>query len=169
MWKNIQRKNFLKNSRNAMHKRMTIAVLLCIASATFGISCSQAQQLETIELSVGNTQMTVEVADEAEERAIGLMYRQSMPENYGMLFVYPREMFMYFYMKNTYIPLSIAFINSQGLVVDIQDMEPLDETTIRSAGLAKYALEVNQGAFETFGVEVGDIIVIPENLSAGLE
>ncbi len=92
------------------------------------------------------------------------MYRDSLPENHGMLFVFDREQPLAFWMKNTKIPLSIAFLNKDFVIVDIQDMEPFSEKTHISAVPAMYALEVNQGFFRKHGIEVGDTLkfVLPK-------
>jgi uncharacterized membrane protein (UPF0127 family) len=78
-----------------------------------------------------------------------------------MLFVHPDEEQLSFTMDDTLIPLSIAFMNSEGRIVDIQDMKPLTEGPYISAKLAQYALEVNQGFFEEHGVKVGDKAELP--------
>ena len=81
-----------------------------------------------------------------------------------MLFVYPDERELSFWMRNTLIPLSIAFMDSEGRIVDIQDMKPLDDTPphYTSAEPAQYALEVNKGFLDGRGVEVGDTAALPE-------
>jgi uncharacterized membrane protein (UPF0127 family) len=105
----------------------------------------------------------VEVADDIFERARGLMDRTTLGENRGMLFVYPDEQRLSFWMRNTLIPLSIAFIDSQRRIIDIQDMKPLDDEppSYVSAEPAQYALEVNQGFFEERSVKVGDRVELP--------
>ena len=78
-----------------------------------------------------------------------------------MLFVFEQEQILAFWMKDTLIPLSIAYIDAEGRIVDIQDMQPLDETDHLSAEPAQYALEVNQDFFERRGVMVGDVVELP--------
>jgi uncharacterized protein len=106
----------------------------------------------------------VEVADDAAEQAKGLMYRSALGEDRGMLFVYPDERELSFWMKNTLIPLSIAYIDSEGRIVDILDMKPLDDRPPHyvSSEPVQYALEVNKGFFEKRGVEEGDRVELPE-------
>jgi len=111
-----------------------------------------------VPLMVGGVEIQVEVADDANERAVGLMYRESLPENQGMLFVYPGERPLGFWMKNTLIPLDIAYADAQGRIIDIQHMEPLTEDTYDSGGPAQYALEMNLGWFAANGVTIGDRI-----------
>ncbi len=101
----------------------------------------------------------VEIADTPDEQTRGLMGRTELAEDAGMLFVFDREVQLPFTMENTLIPLSIAFIDTQGRIVDILDMQPLDETTpYSSAEPYRYALEVNQGFFEARGIEVGNVL-----------
>ncbi len=109
-------------------------------------------------------EVRVEVADDLAEQAKGLTYRTTLGENRGMLFVFPDERERSFWMKDTLIPLSIAFIDSERRIIDIQDMKPLDDEppSYVSAEPAQYALEVNQGFFEKGGVKVGDRVDVPE-------
>jgi uncharacterized membrane protein (UPF0127 family) len=116
----------------------------------------------TIDASGGETvRLQVEIADTDAERQRGLMERTALGENRGMLFLFEDETTLSFWMKNTLIPLSVAYIDSEGRIVDIQDMQPLDETSHPSAEPAQYALEVNQGFFKEHGVEVGDTAELP--------
>ena len=110
------------------------------------------------ELLVGDDTVRVEIADEAAERERGLMYRDSLPEDTGMLFVYPRERTLSFWMRNTRIPLDIAYIDQRGVIVDIQTMTPQSDRQYPSAAPAMYALELEAGWFEEHGVSVGDRI-----------
>jgi uncharacterized membrane protein (UPF0127 family) len=104
----------------------------------------------------------VEIADTPAKQEVGLMGRTALAANAGMLFVFDREVSLPFYMKDTLIPLSIAFIDSGGRIVDIQDMQPLDETNHPPAAPYQYALEVNQGFFAEYGIEVGNFLQLPE-------
>ena len=117
----------------------------------------------TIINSIGErVPVQVEIADTAVEWQKGLMGRTALAEDAGMLFVFDQEQPLSFWMKDTLVPLSIAFIDSQGRIVDIQDMQPLDETSLPSAAPAQYALEVNQGFFGERGIMVGDAVELPE-------
>ena len=125
----------------------------------------ETTRVVTIDASGGEkVEVRVEIADDGSEQARGLMYRTALAENRGMLFVYPDEEERSFWMRNTLIPLSIAFIDSEGRIVDIQDMKPLDDDPPHyvSAEPAQYALEVNKGFFEERGVKVGDKVVLPD-------
>ena len=141
-------------------------------SANSGVATT-ASELRTVTIDASNgkkVKVRVEIADNALGQAIGLMYRKTLPEDQGMLFVYTDEEKRSFWMKNTFIPLSIAFMDSQGRIVDIQDMKPVgEEQSVPDAKLpryvsaepAQYALEVNRGFFEEHGVKVGDKAKLP--------
>lgn len=115
----------------------------------------------TIETDGGAVLVNVEVADTPELQARGLMHRESLPEDAGMVFLFFDETRTGFWMKDTLIPLSIAFFARDGEILEILDMEPCRsaECPTYDPGVAfRGALEVNQGAFEEWGVEVGDRI-----------
>jgi len=100
--------------------------------------------------------LEIEIVQDAESRQLGLMYRDELAENLGMLFVFESTQVLSFWMRNTFIPLDIAFIDAAGVIVDIQRMEPLDESKqYISAMPALYALEVNAGWFENNGLKRG--------------
>lgn len=113
---------------------------------------------DKVPIRVAGIEIMVEIADDEAERSKGLMFRESLPENEGMLFVYESQRPLGFWMRNTLIPLDIAYIDEQGRIVDIQQMEPRDETTHWSKSDAMYALEMNVGWFEANGVRVGDLV-----------
>lgn len=124
----------------------------------------------TIANSLGESVVVpVEIADTDAERQMGLMGREALAADAGMLFVFDTEQPLSFWMKDTLIPLSIAFIDAQGTIVDIQDMQPLDETPHDSAAPAQYALEVNQGFFAERGIQVGNQVGLPAQQAAGGE
>ncbi|MFQ5689168.1 MAG: DUF192 domain-containing protein [Gemmatimonadota bacterium] len=107
---------------------------------------------------VAGIEVMAEVADEPAERERGLMFRNSVPDDQGMLFVYPVERTLSFWMKNTLVPLDIAFLDASGRIVDIQHMEANTEDTHDSRRPAMYALEMRSGWFEDHGVKVGDAV-----------
>jgi len=102
--------------------------------------------------------VTIEIADTDSLRAEGLMHRPELPPEHGMLFVFPDSQPRCFWMKNTLIPLSIAFIDEQHRIVALDEMQPLSEETHCSGTAARYALEMNKDWFRSRGVRVGDII-----------
>lgn len=137
-----------------------VSVELCDTDAPEGAedvpSGASALAIETADGD--DVTVRVEIADDDEEMTRGLMGRTALAEDSGMLFVYPDERELSFWMKDTLIPLSIAFMDTEGRIVDIQDMRALDDEPPHyvSAEPARYALEVNRGFFSERGVEVGD-------------
>ncbi len=128
--------------------------LLCVLSA----GCSAEQKLPTAEIELGRDTYTVEIARSEEEHQQGLMHRESLGEYRGMLFVFERDRHLSFWMKNTYIPLSIAYISKTGEIKSIHDMQPESLRSIKSEVAVRFALELPQGAFERSGVAAGDRI-----------
>lgn len=134
---------------------------LYIFVATLFLSSSSAEEIEQLPLQkiqIGSKSIAVEIADELHERQRGLMYRKSMDTDHGMLFVYPEAEPRSFWMKNTYIPLSIAYIGADCKIVHIANMIPLTTKGVPSIHLAQFALEMNQGWFEGNDVKVGDTL-----------
>jgi uncharacterized membrane protein (UPF0127 family) len=111
--------------------------------------------LPTTALTIGSTTVQVEIADDPAERAHGLMNRKTLGADQGMLFVYPDERPRSFWMKDTSLPLSIAYLDAQGRIVRIADLTPFDTSPVPSGRPAMYALEVNQGWFTRHAVQVG--------------
>jgi uncharacterized membrane protein (UPF0127 family) len=123
-----------------------------------GTSTAHPQNFLKIPLYVHGKEIWVEVANTPAERAKGLMGRNHLGSQEGMLFVFEREDYHTFWMKDTLIPLSIAFIDKSGRIVEIADMKPL---SLDSHGPPKpilYALEMNKGWFLVKGIKVGDVI-----------
>ena len=134
--------------------RQLFFVLLLFSSTLY----AQAQpQLPTQTLTIGAHRIIAEIANTPEQRERGLMHRFTMPAGQGMLFVFPEPHLLGFWMKNTPSPLSIAFIDGDGVILNIEDMAPNDDKTIhRSHGNALYALEMRQGWFLEQGIKPGD-------------
>jgi len=107
-------------------------------------------------VTVGGVPISVEIADTRGLRERGLMNRDSLPADYGMLFVYPDELIRSFWMRNTRIPLDIAFIDRNGSIINVEQMQPQTDDNTLSAGPAMYALEMSLGWFEANGVGKGD-------------
>ncbi len=129
----------------------------------FSLASCSAQKLEIREITVNRDGQTVavvkaEIARTAEERAKGLMFRSRLDDGNGMLFIFETDQVLSFWMKNTLIPLSIAYIAYDGRIIDIKDMYPRDETSVTSSRSARYALEVPQGWFSKAGVQEGDVV-----------
>lgn len=122
--------------------------------------------LPEITLRLGEQDFTLEIADTPQTRQIGLMHRDSMPADHGMIFVFGEEEVLGFWMRNTRIPLDIVFINAVRQVVSIKQMKPYDLTSTSSDKPALYAIELNAGAAARAKVKVGDRVPIPDDLKA---
>jgi uncharacterized membrane protein (UPF0127 family) len=142
---------------------VVVALIGCADSADY-VPYQDAVREHT--LSVGGNELVVEVASTPAQRQQGLMYRESLPEGRGMLFLHPAPRILRFWMKNTYVPLSIAFIDTEGTIVNIEDMNPLEEVPgAVSLKPVPYALEVPQGWFRENSVQAGDRIEFPDWLA----
>jgi uncharacterized membrane protein (UPF0127 family) len=122
------------------------------------ISIAHSQNILKIPLYIKDKEIWVEVAKSPEERANGLMGRKHLGKNEGMLFIFEIEDYHGFWMKDTIIPLSIAFIDREGRIVKITDMKPLALESHIPPKPVLYALEMNKGWFSVNGINVGDII-----------
>jgi uncharacterized protein len=127
------------------------ALALVAASAAFA-------QMPTVQLSAGIYLVRAEVASTFETRATGLMFRRALAANEGMLFVFPDVEVQCMWMKNTLVPLSVAFIDAGGTIVSISEMQPQTETSHCAAAPVKYALEMNRGWFSSKGLKAGAMI-----------
>jgi len=132
--------------------------LLWFVIALASMACqaqSQPQDLPRITLNAGIHNISAEVAQSPQERATGLMLRQSMPANQGMLFVFEQAEQQCFWMKNTLIPLDIAFVAGDGTIINIEHMKPLSLDNHCSAKPVRMALEMNGGWFAKKGGSPG--------------
>ncbi len=121
---------------------------------------SQAQpKLRTVKLWLGANELVTEIAMSRTEIATGMMHRTEMAENEAMIFVFPQPFQASFYMRNTLLPLSCAFIAGNGEILELRDMTPLEEKpVVASSNQVQYVLEVNQGWFERHNVQPGMIV-----------
>lgn len=117
-----------------------------------------AQQMPLVQLNAGMYRITAEMANTPETRQTGLMHRESMAENRGMVFVFDFDATHCMWMRNTLIPLSVAFLDANGDILNIEDMVPLSEVSHCAAKPARYALEMNKGWFAQRGIAPGDRI-----------
>lgn len=137
-------------------KTLISAALLCPA-----LACAQAtppapqMDLPRATLTIGMHHIDVQLAQTDWQRQVGLMHRRSMPEHEGMLFVFERPGVQCFWMKDTLIPLTAAFVADDGVIVNLADMQPLDENTHCSSRPVRYVLEVNQGWFSQRKLQAG--------------
>ncbi|GHV78644.1 hypothetical protein AGMMS49944_04350 [Spirochaetia bacterium] len=143
------------------------AILMAFVNgACAGGDAKPQPRLETWELRISGgdgaeTPITAEIARTDEQRERGLMGRQSLADGEGMLFVFERDRILSFWMKDTLIPLSIAYIAYDGRILEIHDMEPQNLLAIQSSRSARYALEVPQGWFARKGIKAGDVLIFP--------
>jgi uncharacterized membrane protein (UPF0127 family) len=132
----------------------------CLLIAALGLVASLAvaqpqPKLPTVSLSAGIHVIQAEVANTDAARAQGLMFRKSLAANHGMLFVFPEAGPQCMWMRNTYVPLSVAFIDERGVIVNIADMQPRSDDSHCATRPARYALEMNQGWFAAKGIKPG--------------
>ncbi len=135
-----------------------LAALACGAALLAPLAQAQTQtqqRLPVVSLSAGMYVIRAEVAADQQSRQQGLMYRKSMPANTGMLFVFEQKAGHCFWMKNTELPLSIAFLADDGTIVNIEDMRPHSEDNHCPKAAIRYALEMNQGWFAQKGIKAG--------------
>ena len=133
---------------------MTPRRFLFVLLAAFAAG-GRAQQLPRVELAAGMHLIRAEVADSMGTRMQGLMYRTSMAPNAGMVFVFDAAAIQCMWMKNTLIPLSVAFVDEGGAIINIADMKPHSEETHCAARPARFALEMNKGWFAQHGIKAG--------------
>src|SRR5215469_4334480 len=155
----------MKNQARTRLQLVALCVILGLTACQQRNSDTDPFGLRVVQLKIDNSSLFAEVADTPRTSANGLMFRDSLREDHGMLFIFDKPRTASFWMKNTTIPLSIAYIDSAGKIREIRSMKPLDETLIVSASPdILFALEVNEGWFKRHGISAGDIIRgIPKN------
>ena len=132
--------------------------LFCLLMAPIGAAWSQDTpqlDLPRVTLSAGMHLIHAQVAADDRQRAVGLMYRKEMPTNDGMLFVFERAQPQCFWMKNTVLPLTAAFVADDGTIVNLADMQPQTEKSHCSARPVRFVLEMHQGWFAKRGIKAG--------------
>lgn len=133
------------------------STLLCM-TLLFSAQAQAQAQMPLIELSAGFHRIEAEVAADQPDRMKGLMNRRSMAANQGMLFVFPQTDRHCMWMRNTLLPLSVAFLDEQGRIINIEEMAPQTETNHCAAAPARFALEMNKGWFAGKGFKAGQSI-----------
>lgn len=144
------------------------------AKVVAGEESAPKVEFSKAELLLNNIKLVAEIADTDDKRNRGLMFRQSLPENQGMLFVFDREQVLHFWMKNTFIPLSIGFFDKKGQLLEVIDMEPVK--SILQAEVPRYqsrrrsalALEMNQGWFKKHKIPLGAQLKLLKSSSSEL-
>ena len=143
-----------KQYRIFVQKSLKFFLVFFISSNTFSAD----------EIKINNLLSNIEVASNPNDRRKGLMFRKSLPEDHGMFFVWEYRKKQCMWMRNTYIPLNVAYIDTKGKILEIYEMLPLSEDSICSKKRVKYALEVNLDWFKRNNLQVGDQIDITEIL-----
>ncbi|WP_102797210.1 DUF192 domain-containing protein [Bowmanella denitrificans] len=133
-------------------------LLVLLGLAVSGLAA--ASLFGKVEVSVGEKQLQLELAQSYEARAMGLMHRESLCSDCGMLFEYQQPRVISMWMKNTLIPLDVAFLNAEGEILVIKPMQPHDLTPVDSESPASYAWEMNQGWFAANHIKSGDKVTI---------
>ena len=138
-------------------KPAAIAILLfgsVLTSATHAQDAPQTD-LPKVRLTAGIHQISAQVAQSPQERSTGLMFRKEMPQAEGMLFIFEQPTQQCFWMKNTLLPLTAAFVADDGMIVNLADMKPQTQDSHCSAKPVRYVLEMNQGWFAKKGIKAG--------------
>jgi uncharacterized protein len=138
-----------------MLSRITCAVLFTAVPLFTPLARAE---MPVLELSAGVHRIEAEVASNGPSREEGLMFRRQLAPGRGMLFVFPVQARHCMWMRNTYLPLSVAFLDEQGAIVNVEDMQPQTENNHCAAKPARYALEMNLGWFQKRGIAVGQRI-----------
>ena len=158
-WKCFAERSSLQISKSYLRFIVFAILILFICS-----SCSSETRFEERDLVIIGRNNTVtiraEIARTREEQSQGYMHRQSIKDGEGMLFFYEHDSILSFWMANTLVPLSIAFISHEGVILEIYNMEPLSTATVRSSRSVRYALEVPQNWFSRAGIGIGDRLVL---------
>jgi uncharacterized membrane protein (UPF0127 family) len=141
-----------------MTLRRAAPAALAAAGLLF-FACSRA--LPTIPMQIGGVEFRIEVARSEEEKMRGLMHRHSLGERSGMIFVYEADEHLSFWMKDTTLPLDLAFLSRDGEILQVEQLKPLSLNPVTSARAARYALELPAGTLQRLGVVPGDRVALP--------
>ena len=142
----------------AWPRRTALTLLLCAVGVGGAMAQSGPQKLPAIRLTAGIHNINAEVAQTPEQRSIGLMFRTEMGTHDGMLFIFERAGTQCFWMRNTLIPLQVAFIEDDGRIVNLEEMQPRSDDSHCSTKPVRFVLEMNTGWFSKRGLKPGDRI-----------
>lgn len=142
------------------HLLLPLITILAACAATTQPSAQPA----TIKVDIGGKVFTLEVADTPALRQQGLMFRKEMAADHGMLFIFDKPDKHGFWMKNTYIPLDLIYLDATGKIVDIQPLKPLEEAAVYPAAEASFAIELNAGVAKEQKLAPGQVIKLPDNM-----
>ena len=138
-----------------------VSLLMGLLLSTSLLANPADTQFPQIKVAVQGKALALEYANTYELRSQGLMFRKSLCQDCGMLFNFKQQKYAGMWMRNTLIPLDVAFIRKDGVITDIKTMQPHDETVTASSEEVLYAWEMNQGWFKQNGIAVGDTVSIP--------
>ena len=142
--------------------KATLAALSRAAFAVAALSLAACPKaLPTIPVQIGGVEFRVEVARSEEQKTRGLMHRRSLGERSGMIFIYEADEHLSFWMKNTTLPLTLAFLSREGEILQIEELKPLSLKPVTSTRAARYALELPAGSLQPLGVVPGDRVQLP--------
>jgi uncharacterized membrane protein (UPF0127 family) len=141
-----------------MALRRAAPAAVALAGLLF-LACTRS--LPTISVRIGGAQFRIEVARSEQEKERGLMHRRTLGERSGMIFVYEADEHLTFWMKDTTLPLTLAFLSSEGEILQVEELKPLSLKPVTSARAARYALELPAGSLERLGVGPGEKVVLP--------
>jgi len=156
-------RNAVSGRRRLLEARLS-AVLIVLVLCSLPVLSACSSGLAKVRVTIGGESFTVEVARTDEEKRTGLMNRKSLGPREGMLFVYPGDEHLSFWMKNTSIPLTLAFLSREGEILQIEQLKPFSLKAVVSERAARYALELSQGVLSELGVRVGDRVGLPPGL-----
>lgn len=142
--------------------RLISAILACALGVGCGATSQPAGNLPIVKVTIGPTTYTLEVAATPESREHGLMERDTLPVDHGMIFVFHHAAERSFWMFHTRFPLDIIYLGPRGKVVSVHHMKPYDETAVPSNGPAKYAIELSAGQTNKDGVRSGEQLTLPD-------
>jgi uncharacterized membrane protein (UPF0127 family) len=136
---------------------LIVGMLLSISAV---LSCSSGLE-ERIKVVIGGESFRIEVARTDEQKRQGLMDRRSLGDREGMIFVYETDQHLAFWMKNTTIPLTLAFLSKDGQILQVEQLKPLSLKSVMSERAVRYGLELSAGVLDELGVGVGDHVELP--------
>ena len=143
-----------------MTKRIYIPIIGIFLSINALLSCNSGLE-ERIEVEIGGESFRIEVARTTEQKRQGLMNRKSLGDREGMIFVYDTDQHLAFWMKNTTIPLTQAYLSKEGRIMQIEQLKPLSLKSMISERAVRYGLELPAGVLDELGVKVGDLVQLP--------
>ena len=139
-----------------------VAIFAILVALLGGCREPYKSRLPTAPMTLGGKTFVMEIADTSAAREVGLMYRDSMPSDHGMIFVFSSDQTNPFWMKNTRIPLDIVYVDADARVIAVRPMRPYDTTPVPSPRPFRWAIELNQGTGASLGLKEGDLITVPD-------